>query len=417
MANSTAKTAAGKHGKPYPGFPLTAHKGANQWCKKRLGRVYYFGTLDDPDTALERFQFQWPYILRGDTVPHFDISGGLALRDLVNDFLRFKEEQVNEGELSPRTFRDYHKTCGRLISHFGRERIVDGLSPDDWGKYRSKLSKTLGVVSLRNEITRVISLFKYGFEIHLLEKPMYFGKSFKKPSAKSLRRHRNRGGAKVFTADEIKLILDGCSVHLRAMVLLGINCGLGNTDVASLPQSALDLDSGWLEFARVKTEIPRRIKLWDETVKALKAAISKRPKPADKADAELCFITKQGNRWVRITEKKRKPKEDDKSDEKETETKTPIDAVSARFRLILKDLEINGRRNFYTLRHTFQTVADESKDPVAVSSVMGHSDATMAGNYRHGVSDDRLRAVVDVVHNWLWPPEENAADKVEGGEE
>jgi hypothetical protein len=28
---------------------------------------------------------------------------------------------------------------------------------------------------------------------------------------------------------------------MRAMVLLAINCGFGNTDVAGLPQSAVDL--------------------------------------------------------------------------------------------------------------------------------------------------------------------------------
>jgi hypothetical protein len=33
---------------------------------------------------------------------------------------------------------------------------------------------------------------------------------------------------------------------LRAMILLGVNSGLGNHDCALLPLSALDLDGGWL---------------------------------------------------------------------------------------------------------------------------------------------------------------------------
>ena len=57
---------------------------------------------------------------------------------------------------------------------------------------------------------------------------------------------------------------------------------------------------------------------------------------------------------------------------------------------------------FYWLRHTFQTVADGTKDPVAVSAIMGHVDASMAGVYREGIEDARLRAVTDHVHQWLY---------------
>ena len=57
---------------------------------------------------------------------------------------------------------------------------------------------------------------------------------------------------------------------------------------------------------------------------------------------------------------------------------------------------------FYTHRHCFETVAGECRDQVAVDAVMGHSDASVAANYRHGVSDDRLRDAVNTVHRWLF---------------
>ena len=53
--------------------------------------------------------------------------------------------------------------------------------------------------------------------------------------------------------------------------------------------------------------------------------------------------------------------------------------------------------------HTFETVAGGSKDQVAVDAIMGHVDATMAANYRERIDDDRLKAVVDYVHAWLFP--------------
>jgi integrase len=48
-------------------------------------------------------------------------------------------------------------------------------------------------------------------------------------------------------------------------------------------------------------------------------------------------------------------------------------------------------------------VAGDSRDQVAVNAIMGHSDATMAANYRERIDDDRLKAVVDHVHKWLFP--------------
>ena len=39
---------------------------------------------------------------------------------------------------------------------------------------------------------------------------------------------------------------------------------------------------------------------------------------------------------------------------------------------------------------------------MSVDSIMGHVDASMAGEYREEIADDRLRAVVDHVHAWLY---------------
>ena len=88
-------------------------------------------------------------------------------------------------------------------------------------------------------------------------------------------------------------------------------------------------------------------------------------------------------------------------------------AVTHECRKLLDELNIGGNRNFYAARHSFETIAGESRDQPAVDSVMGHVDPSMAAAYRERISDDRLRAVVECVRIWLYPkPNEAAAPRL-----
>ena len=84
-------------------------------------------------------------------------------------------------------------------------------------------------------------------------------------------------GKKDFDADELRRILKAAPQPLRAMLLLDINCGMGNTDCAELPNSAIDLDGGWIDYPRPKTGVERRCPLWPETARALREALPDRP--------------------------------------------------------------------------------------------------------------------------------------------
>src|SRR5262249_42455413 len=80
--------------------------------------------------------------------------------------------------------------------------------------------------------------------------PMRFGPGFKKPSKKTMRLHRAAQGAKLFEAEEIRRLLDAAKQPLKAMLLLGINCGFGNSDCGNLPLSAVNLERGVIDFPR-----------------------------------------------------------------------------------------------------------------------------------------------------------------------
>jgi integrase len=177
-------------------------------------------------------------------------------------------------------------------------------------------------------------------------------------------------------------LIDAAAQPLKTMLLLGVNAGFGNSDVGTVPLSTVDLKGGWLSYARPKTGIARRCPLWPETVRAIKEWLPSRPKSQSEADAGLLFVTAKGNSWAKDT-----------SD----------NPVSKETRKLLDELGINGGRNFYCLRHTFQTMADESRDFPAVRSIMGHTPGQdIADVYRERISDDRLRAVTEHVRGWLF---------------
>jgi integrase len=198
-------------------------------------------------------------------------------------------------------------------------------------------------------------------------------------------------GHKLFTREEILLLLLTTPVHLEAMILLGINCGLGNADCGRLPLRALDLERGWLDYPRPKPGMQRRCPLWPETVAAIKEALARRRQPKDPADPDLVFITRTGQAWHTDT------------------TESPI---SYQVGKLLRRLGINGREGlgFYTLRHTFRTVADEAKDQPAADYIMGHEVPHMSSVYRETISDERLRAVVDHVRGSLFGAPPSTAD-------
>jgi integrase len=368
-----------KPAKPYSEFPLFPHA-TRRWAKKIRGKLHYFGPWADPDAAVAKYLHQKDALHAG-RVPRPE-KEGVTIRDLCNRFLTAKEQQQNAGDITARTFADYYTTCATLIAAFGKQRLVDDLAADDFETLRADLAKTRNPNTLGNEIQRVRVAFKYAYDAGLVDKPVRFGPMFKRPSKRILRAERHKRGPRMFEARHIRRLLKAADQPLKAMILLGINCGFGNNDCGTLPMSALDLGGGWIDFPRPKTAVARRCPLWPETVEALRKAIAQRRAPKDPAHAGLVFITKYGQPWAK---------------------ETSDSPVSKEMRKLLGTVGLHRPGiGFYTLRHVFETIGGESRDQVAVSAIMGHVDNSMGGIYRERISDERLRNVGNVVRRWLF---------------
>ncbi len=441
--------------KPYPSFPLTPHPNG-QWVKKIRGKLYHFGAWDDPHAALARYEERVADIRAGRVPRTAEGAQYCTVKELANRFLKYQSDRVAAGQIHARSFEDYRRVLRHFAQHVSPSRAAEHVTADELIRYRAHLvrhgltgRKGLGVHALGRTLTILRMAYFWAESTGLIDRVPRWGEALAKPTAADRRRSRAKRerehGKNLLTPAEIRMLLGAADLKLQAAILLGINGGFGNTDCAALPIAALDLDGGVggsidraipgdtdrglpgdsnrgipghtdrgiptdrglnytngsarngprITFERPKTAVLRVVPLWDETVAALEALLSKR-RPAIDGDAEnLVFRTESGRPLVRDLVKH--------SGNGVIKRVTYVDRLGKWFQdlLVRTDLK-KPQRGFYTLRHVFRTFADEVRDNHAVSVIMGHAIEGMAGHYIEEIGFDRLRAVVDHVHGRIF---------------
>ena len=153
----------------------------------------------------------------------------------------------------------------------------------------------------------------------------------------------------------------------EAALLLGLNAGLGNLDVATLRWSHIVEEGGtWVvKKPREKTGRPRMAPLWEETLAAL-------------GDRGSGLILRTSTGLPLVGEGRR-------------------DSLAQLFRR-------KAGKPFYGLRHMFQTIGSRSGDAEAVRYMMGHAPKDMADHYTLSPAwtVPRLERVVSEVRTWAW---------------
>jgi integrase len=362
------------------------------WCKRVKGKLRYFGKIaDDPkaERAAEQWADQKADLLAGRKPrAKLDLDGYL-LADLVTDFAKAKESLVKSGELSPRSLTEYVAAGQLLIDQFGEHRRADDITPEQFAELRATLSAKWGVVRVAKFVQLIRTIFRFAhYGNKKLPAPVVFGELFRKPSKKRLKQHRDEkrqaNGERMFTADEIKAMLGKAGPALKAMLMLGANCGFGATDCSALPIGAIDLAGGWANFSRPKTAVDRRCPLWPETIEALQAWMNVRPEARPGLERRV-FITAKRDEWVKAN---------------------GDDAVAKEIAKLLDALNIKrAGRGMYALRHGLETIGREACDRDALDCIMGHAAASSdmgEGYNERRPSDERLRKVSDHVHRWLF---------------
>ncbi len=352
-----------KPNKPYKGYPLFAHAGG-VWAFKYKGKFYYFGPWSDPQGALKRFQEEMPYIYAGKTPPARIVD----VATLLDRYLGGKNADWRAGEISESTYKEYMATTDVIAKHFGTDRQVETLTSDDFLALRQALARgtrkgveTLSLVTQKRRLT--IARMVFAFANYEYDLKLKYKKPLEAPPKVQIRAAERERGVKLYEAKDIRKLVKRAEPEFKAMLLLGINCGFGPRDCATLPVSQVDLVKGWHTYWRPKTQVDRRCSLWPETVEAIKAV----------RGTELVFEGKEWNRWI----------------------------ISREFASLCEATKVKSE-GFYSLRRTFETVAVMAPNvPQAIiDHIMGHSKHDMASIYRQKIYDSPLKLCSEFVRKW-----------------
>jgi integrase len=412
---------------PYPEFPLRPHKNG-QWYKsvwnprsKRSEQFYFGAWADDPKGRRALAEPDTGWLARRDAIrAGIDnvrveplAAGNLCLGELMARFLAFKREKVTSGELSLATLDGYLKEVRVFVAFQKPGTPAAGLRPEHFSAYMRHLVETrkLGRFARKRVVTYLNTFLRYGAKNGWTTMPNG-GVDWVAPATDpdSMRLARARAGAadhsdRVVNGAEVDKLLARAQPAFRAMILLGVNCGLGPADLGRLRWDMIDLGKRRLRFPRPKTGVPRVGFLWKKTVEALRRVRTLRHNRralAREGEASLVFITRKGLPYYREAEVHAVVDVDGRRVKKLVGVKID-NPVLRTFRRMARELDLDGV-SFYRLRHTFRTLGKRARDREALDLMMGHKDASIGRVYEHGfIGWRRIRRVSRVVHRRLWP--------------
>lgn len=407
---------------PRADFPLRPHVATNRWYKTINNRRYYFGPLDDPDAALIRFHHDEPYIRKGLPIPAENADPAdslLTVNKLGQRWMHSIATRPPTEQVAPSTFESYRKAMRMLVDTLGRHTAVSSLTPHDFETLRNAIVRRYsGSPTNANKCRMIIrSAFKWAYDFQLIAVPVQMG-TFRPVSQSKVRERRHELGRQTYTAEEVQELLRlarggvvgqkwkpgqkrvagvAASPHIEAFILLGINVGMSQKEVADLRWRDLDLDAQLYDSIRPKSKMLRKACLWPETVDAIRRSIEDQATRgrAPLGPRDRVFLTRRGLPWV---------EEVVKADGRMVRR----DSVRLQFGKLLSAADIQlAWANFGKLRATFNTVADGCIDTVAVKIVMGHAPGSRideAYNRLDTFDVKRLETVSAFVKAWLDAP-------------
>lgn len=328
MAYSTAHV---RPERPYPTFPLTAHK-TGQWKKRVNGRDCYFGRWYDPETGR-----RWGTLDQVDpdgrmykaALAEYDTfrrrqlddqlmaarSSEVALDVVANAFLNAEHDRLDAGDIMPRTYEGHREALRQMVAAVGGSTLIRELDEEsDLAKlkaYLADMRSRFAAWTYNRHVRSIRAMFRWAVNPidGILTGPLRLAGVLTMVGTRVRRREQREarataGGRHMPTIPELRALYAAAPPRLKACYLLAYFGAYGQGDCAELPENVLQLDppphldlpAGWglIHFPRPKTEVDRVCVLPPIAVDALRAVLASRPKAGDPQYAGRVFLTETG---------------------------------------------------------------------------------------------------------------------------
>ena len=332
----------------------------NRWRKQIDGKMRYFGSVDPKsvnrsykDAELRYFDF---LAEREVKFPVEIKVAKLTVEDFGEKYLQSCFTKYERGDLKPASFEKTRISVCHFVDYLQTGLLLSMLSETQLDDYRNyTLSLPISAATQKSRLATVRAMMRWGYRMSFIDQiPRNLDDQYSRITIPEPVVNR-------FSLEEINILYSAASERTKMFMLLGLNCGFGQTDISELRVGEVDIEQGRIVRKRTKTAIHSEFKLWPLTVEMLKLYGNLDGDPNDRL-----FLSKSGHPLVReyfIDDKFKR-----------------TDAIRSAFFRLMKKTKVPNHRGFYSLRKTAASEI-EAIDPAVTEMFLAHSEKGMKRHY------------------------------------
>ena len=293
-------------------------------------------------------------------------NGNSTLQAIIGAYLELRKRELDAGSLSATSYASDVYRLEQFQQHCERERktkLADVVTAEFLAEYRDKLlgriaKGKVSAVSVKHILRTVKACLKWCYKQEKIDTLPRVMEDYAKVTLP-------QPAPKFYTIEEVQSLFNAASPRTRVYILLGLNLGYTQADIATLEHGMIDWPTGIVTRNRHKTGQPQKAKLWPITSKLLQTEMT------DPHKSTLVLLGEGGNPLiVDSVNAKGNP--------------IRVDAVRMAFNRVKAKLEIKGdSRGFAIFRKTSaENIGKANQDsPHLVDLFLGHTQKTMAKHY------------------------------------
>ncbi len=339
-----------------------------RWRKYIDGKGYYFGEGKSKNylkayRKAERNYFDF-LSKREATAPVEVECSRATVADICEKYLQELEDRYNRSEITAAYVEQARCCLQDFADKIGFQKRFSCIGELDLADYRGhtlnlpvsfSTGRKIRPATARDRLKTVRAVYRWAYKMYLIERlPRNIDDIAKIPNG-------SQPKVKVFTVEELAKLWKASTSRTRCYMALALNCGFGQTEISELRVGDINWTEGFIERERRKTGVRAKHKLWQRTLDLLRENGSY----GGDSDSRV-LLNENGAALVtsRIVNGRQKKS----------------DAVKNGFFRVMRKLNIDGQRGFYSLRKTGATMIEQI-DPTTTEMYLCHAENGMKKVY------------------------------------